>query len=65
MCNLIETGCFVRFMGHLTGFAPKSKVHKLNNVTQFYVFSATKQVQSVICTVLLNVVMIFLFEGCR
>ncbi|XP_057768681.1 rRNA biogenesis protein RRP5 isoform X2 [Salvia miltiorrhiza] len=25
ICNIIDTGCFVRFMGRLTGFAPKSK----------------------------------------
>ncbi|XVF75995.1 hypothetical protein PTKIN_Ptkin13bG0232000 [Pterospermum kingtungense] len=25
VCNLIETGCFVRFLGHLTGFSPRSK----------------------------------------
>ncbi|KAL8147183.1 rRNA biogenesis protein RRP5 isoform X2 [Apium graveolens] len=25
VCNIIETGCFVRFLGRLTGFAPKSK----------------------------------------
>ncbi|KAL3841171.1 hypothetical protein ACJIZ3_025762 [Penstemon smallii] len=26
VCNIIETGCFIRFLGRLTGFAPKSKV---------------------------------------
>ncbi|KAL4342371.1 hypothetical protein GQ457_08G016920 [Hibiscus cannabinus] len=25
VCNLIETGCFVRFLGRLTGFSPRSK----------------------------------------
>uniref|UniRef100_A0A5B7AEH9 rRNA biogenesis protein RRP5 n=1 Tax=Davidia involucrata TaxID=16924 RepID=A0A5B7AEH9_DAVIN len=25
MCNVIETGCFVRFLGRLTGFAPRNK----------------------------------------
>ncbi|KAH6781199.1 RIBOSOMAL RNA PROCESSING 5 [Perilla frutescens var. hirtella] len=25
VCNIIDTGCFVRFIGRLTGFAPKSK----------------------------------------
>ncbi|KAJ0028110.1 hypothetical protein Pint_36333 [Pistacia integerrima] len=25
ICNLIETGCFVRYLGRLTGFAPRSK----------------------------------------
>ncbi|XP_020532096.1 rRNA biogenesis protein RRP5 [Amborella trichopoda] len=26
VCNLIETGCFVRYLGRLTGFAPKGKI---------------------------------------
>lgn len=26
MCNLIESGCFVRYVGRLTGFVPRSKV---------------------------------------
>lgn len=26
MCNLIEAGCFVRYIGRLTGFVPRSKV---------------------------------------
>ncbi|CAI0406524.1 unnamed protein product [Linum tenue] len=25
ICNIIENGCFVRFLGHLTGFSPRSK----------------------------------------
>ncbi|XP_031396337.1 rRNA biogenesis protein RRP5 isoform X3 [Punica granatum] len=25
VCNLIETGCFVRFLGRLTGFSPRKK----------------------------------------
>ncbi|CAK7342219.1 unnamed protein product [Dovyalis caffra] len=25
ICNLIDTGCFVRFLGSLTGFSPRSK----------------------------------------
>ncbi|KAL5082004.1 hypothetical protein RYX36_010425, partial [Vicia faba] len=25
ICNLIETGCFVRFLGQLTGFSPRNK----------------------------------------
>ncbi|GKV41870.1 hypothetical protein SLEP1_g49347 [Rubroshorea leprosula] len=25
VCNLIETGCFVRFLGRLTGFSPRNK----------------------------------------
>uniref|UniRef100_A0A0D9WWN1 Protein RRP5 homolog n=1 Tax=Leersia perrieri TaxID=77586 RepID=A0A0D9WWN1_9ORYZ len=40
ICNIIEAGCFVRFLGHLTGFSPKDKavdrsVEKLSNA--FYV----------------------------
>ncbi|BAT00518.1 Os07g0203275 [Oryza sativa Japonica Group] len=40
VCNIIEAGCFVRFLGHLTGFSPKDKavdrsVEKLSNA--FYV----------------------------
>lgn len=26
ICNIIETGCFVRFLGRLTGFSPRNKV---------------------------------------
>ncbi|EPS59007.1 hypothetical protein M569_15804, partial [Genlisea aurea] len=26
ICNIIESGCFIRFLGRLTGFAPRSKV---------------------------------------
>ncbi|KAL7602270.1 hypothetical protein Lser_V15G22741 [Lactuca serriola] len=26
ICNIIDTGCFVHFIGRLTGFAPKNKV---------------------------------------
>lgn len=40
VCNIIEAGCFVRFLGHLTGFAPKDKavdrlIEKLSDA--FYV----------------------------
>ncbi|TKW31046.1 hypothetical protein SEVIR_2G079200v4 [Setaria viridis] len=40
ICNIIEAGCFVRFLGHLTGFSPKDKavdrrVEKLSDA--FYV----------------------------
>ncbi|XP_062219315.1 rRNA biogenesis protein RRP5 isoform X2 [Phragmites australis] len=40
ICNIIEAGCFVRFLGHLTGFSPKDKaverpIEKLSNA--FYV----------------------------
>ncbi|KAH9602114.1 hypothetical protein KSS87_015915 [Heliosperma pusillum] len=32
VCNLIETGCFVRFLGRLTGFSPKKKTFDDRNV---------------------------------
>ncbi|ONM52228.1 Ribosomal protein S1-like1 [Zea mays] len=40
ICNIIEAGCFVRFLGHLTGFSPKDKavdrwIEKLSDA--FYV----------------------------
>ncbi|CAN6171331.1 unnamed protein product [Urochloa humidicola] len=40
ICNIIDAGCFVRFLGHLTGFSPKDKavdrpVEKLSDA--FYV----------------------------
>ncbi|XP_027363474.1 rRNA biogenesis protein RRP5 [Abrus precatorius] len=40
ICNLIETGCFVRFLGHLTGFAPRNKAaddQKTNILEAYYV----------------------------
>ncbi|XP_047328490.1 rRNA biogenesis protein RRP5 [Impatiens glandulifera] len=40
ICNVIESGCFVRFLGRLTGFAPRSKAvddPKANPVESFYV----------------------------
>ncbi|KAK1575786.1 hypothetical protein Q3G72_008289 [Acer saccharum] len=40
ICNLIETGCFVRFLGRLTGFSPKSKAmddQKADLLKAFYV----------------------------
>lgn len=40
ICNIIDTGCFVRFVGRLTGFAPKSKVtdERISNLSEvFYV----------------------------
>lgn len=40
ICNVIEAGCFIRFLGHLTGFSPKDKavdrqIEKLSDA--FYV----------------------------
>ncbi|GFP79860.1 protein rrp5 homolog [Phtheirospermum japonicum] len=40
ICNIIETGCFVRFIGRSTGFAPKSKAtddRRLDLSEVFYV----------------------------
>ncbi|GMJ14782.1 Ribosomal RNA Processing 5 [Hibiscus trionum] len=40
VCNLIETGCFVRFLGRLTGFSPRSKAmddHKADLSSAFYI----------------------------
>ncbi|KAE8700921.1 RNA binding,RNA binding isoform 2 [Hibiscus syriacus] len=40
VCNLIETGCFVRFLGRLTGFSPRSKAmddHKSDLSGAFYI----------------------------
>ncbi|XP_061360719.1 rRNA biogenesis protein RRP5 isoform X2 [Gastrolobium bilobum] len=40
VCNLIETGCFVRFLGHLTGFAPRNKAaddQKANILEAYYI----------------------------
>ncbi|GAB4851487.1 hypothetical protein Ancab_030889 [Ancistrocladus abbreviatus] len=40
VCNLIETGCFVRFLGRLTGFSPRKKAiddQKVDISEGFYV----------------------------
>ncbi|XP_010934562.1 rRNA biogenesis protein RRP5 isoform X2 [Elaeis guineensis] len=40
ICNIIENGCFVRFLGRLTGFSPKDKVtdQQIDNLLDaFYV----------------------------
>ncbi|KAJ4970564.1 hypothetical protein NE237_003663 [Protea cynaroides] len=40
VCNLIETGCFVRFLGRLTGFSPKNKAtddQRVNLSEAFYI----------------------------
>ncbi|KAI9127505.1 hypothetical protein K1719_000498 [Acacia pycnantha] len=49
ICNLIETGCFVRFLGRLTGFSPIKKAtddKKINLLEAYY------KGQSVRCNVL-------------
>nr|XP_015898902.2 rRNA biogenesis protein RRP5 isoform X1 [Ziziphus jujuba var. spinosa] len=40
ICNIIQTGCFVRFLGRLTGFSPKNKTlddYKADLPEAFYV----------------------------
>ncbi|KAL2326887.1 hypothetical protein Fmac_020314 [Flemingia macrophylla] len=40
ICNLIASGCFVRFLGHLTGFAPRNKAaddQKTNILEAYYI----------------------------
>lgn len=40
MCNLIESGCFVRYIDRLTGFAPRSKAtddRRTNLSEAFYI----------------------------
>nr|GFA03991.1 rRNA biogenesis protein RRP5 [Tanacetum cinerariifolium] len=40
ICNIIDTGCFVRFIGRLTGFAPKNRAvddHRADLSDVFYV----------------------------
>ncbi|KAG9134768.1 hypothetical protein Leryth_001080 [Lithospermum erythrorhizon] len=49
VCNLIETGCFVRFVGRLTGFAPKNKATDDRRLDLSEVFSVG---QSVRCNIL-------------
>lgn len=40
VCNLIESGCFVRYLGRLTGFVPRSKAmddRRANFLDAFYI----------------------------
>ncbi|XP_004514152.1 rRNA biogenesis protein RRP5 [Cicer arietinum] len=40
ICNIIETGCFVRFLGQLTGFSPRNKAaddQKTNILEAYYI----------------------------
>lgn len=46
VCNIIETGCFVRFLGRLTGFAPKSKATDDWRVDLSKVFNIGQSVRS-------------------
>ncbi|XP_020258376.1 rRNA biogenesis protein RRP5 [Asparagus officinalis] len=51
ICNVIEAGCFVRFLGRLTGFSPKYKVadEKIDNLLD--AFSVGQSVRSYILNV--------------
>ncbi|KAI5396242.1 hypothetical protein KIW84_062447 [Lathyrus oleraceus] len=48
ICNIIETGCFVRFLGQLTGFSPRNKAadDQKTNILEAYFIG-----QSVCCNV--------------
>lgn len=46
VCNIIETGCFVRFLGRLTGFAPKRKATDDWRVDLSKVFKIGQSVRS-------------------
>ncbi|KAL3625500.1 hypothetical protein CASFOL_030954 [Castilleja foliolosa] len=46
ICNIIETGCFVRFIGHLTGFSPKSKAIDDRSLDLSEVFYVGQSVRS-------------------
>ncbi|KAL9999138.1 putative suppressor of forked, tetratricopeptide-like helical domain superfamily [Helianthus debilis subsp. tardiflorus] len=40
ICNIIDTGCFVRFIGRLTGFAPKNRAvddHRVDLSESFFI----------------------------
>nr|XP_043631998.1 rRNA biogenesis protein RRP5 isoform X2 [Erigeron canadensis] len=46
ICNIIDTGCFVRFIGRLTGFAPKNRAVDDNRVDLSEVFYIGQSVRS-------------------
>ncbi|KAK9723955.1 hypothetical protein RND81_05G036900 [Saponaria officinalis] len=46
VCNLIETGCFVRFLGRLTGFSPRKKALDDRNVEISEAFYIGQSVRS-------------------
>ncbi|KAI4332058.1 hypothetical protein L6164_016997 [Bauhinia variegata] len=40
ICNIIDSGCFIRFLGRLTGFSPRNKVsedQKTNLLESYYI----------------------------
>ncbi|KAJ8448110.1 hypothetical protein Cgig2_031834 [Carnegiea gigantea] len=44
VCNLIETGCFVRFLGHLTGFSPRKRALDDRNTDLSEAFYAEEKI---------------------
>ncbi|KAF5737374.1 protein RRP5 isoform X2 [Tripterygium wilfordii] len=46
ICNIIETGCFVRFLGRLTGFSPKSKAMNDQRSSLFEAFHIGQSVRA-------------------
>ncbi|KAL9228093.1 hypothetical protein vseg_003707 [Gypsophila vaccaria] len=46
VCNLIESGCFVRFLGRLTGFSPRTKALDDRNVEISEAFYVGQSVRS-------------------
>ncbi|KAI3417734.1 uncharacterized protein J3R85_014181 [Psidium guajava] len=46
ICNIIETGCFVRFLGRLTGFSPRKKAMDALKATPLEAFFIGQSVRS-------------------
>lgn len=46
ICNIIETGCFVRFLGRLTGFSPRKKAMDVQRATPLEAFFIGQSVRS-------------------
>ncbi|XP_042480100.1 rRNA biogenesis protein RRP5 isoform X1 [Macadamia integrifolia] len=51
VCNIIDTGCFVRFLGRLTGFSPKNKATDSARVNLSEAFYIGQSVRSKIVNV--------------
>ncbi|XP_057496360.1 rRNA biogenesis protein RRP5 [Actinidia eriantha] len=53
VCNLIESGCFVRYIGRLTGFVPRSKAtdeRKANFSEAFYIGQSVRSYITDVCS---------------
>ncbi|PSS36280.1 RRNA biogenesis protein [Actinidia chinensis var. chinensis] len=53
VCNLIESGCFVRYIGRLTGFVPRSKAtdeRKVNFSEAFYIGQSVRSYITDVCS---------------